>query len=100
VARIAAEHGIPLQATGAVHFFALHWSPVPITDFATAMTTDRGVVAQLLLALFNQGYLMMSAQAGTVCAAMTPVDVDEFLRAIERALPACGLVPGRSGPGR
>jgi glutamate-1-semialdehyde 2,1-aminomutase len=92
VARISAAHGIPLQATGAAHFFALHWTPAPITDFATAMTTDRTVMSNLLLALFNEGYLMMSAQAGTLCAAMTAADVDEFLRAIERALAACGLI--------
>jgi glutamate-1-semialdehyde 2,1-aminomutase len=94
VARIAATHGIPLQATGAAHFFALHWTPVPITDFATAMTTNRGVLGQLLLALYNEGYLMMSAQAGTLCAVMTAADVDEFVCAIERAVAACGLLPG------
>jgi glutamate-1-semialdehyde 2,1-aminomutase len=93
VAQIAAEHDIPLQATGAAHFFALHWTPVPITDFATAMTTNRNVMRHLLLALFNEGYLMMSAQAGTLCAAMTAADVDELLRAIERATAACGLIP-------
>ena len=93
VAQIAAEDHIPLQATGAGHFFALHWTPVPITDFATAMTTNRNVMSHLLLALFNEGYLMMSAQAGTLCAAMTAADVDELLRAIERAVAACGLIP-------
>ena len=93
VARIAADHDIPLQATGAAHFFALHWTQVPITDFATAMTTDRDVMSQLLLALFNEGYLMMSAQAGTLCAAMTTADVDQLIRAIERAVAACGLIP-------
>jgi hypothetical protein len=41
---------------------------------------------------------MMSAQAGTVCAAMTPADVDEFLRAIERALSACGWSRADPGP--
>lgn len=92
VAQIAAEHDIPLQVTGAAHFFALHWTPVPITDFATAMTTNRNVMSHLLLALFNEGYLMMSAQAGTLCAAMTAADVDELVSAIERAIAACGLI--------
>jgi glutamate-1-semialdehyde aminotransferase len=50
-------------------------------------------MSHLLLALFNEGYLMMSAQAGTLCAAMTAADVDELLRAIERAVAACGLIP-------
>ena len=58
------------------------------------MTTNRNVMSQLLLALFNEGYLMMSAQAGTLCAAMTAADVDELLRAIERAVAACGLIRG------
>ena len=69
---------------------------MPITDFATAMTTNRTVMSHLLLALFNEGYLMMSAQAGTLCAAMTAADVDELLHAIERALAACGLIATES----
>lgn len=92
VVRLAADHGIPLQCTGAAHFFALHWTSVPVTDFPTAMTSDREVMSWLLLALCNEGYLMMSAQAGTLCAAMTPADVDAFLAAIERALLGCGLI--------
>jgi hypothetical protein len=50
------------------------------------------VMRHLLLALFNEGYLMMSAQAGTLCAAMTTADVDGLLAAIERAVAACGLI--------
>jgi glutamate-1-semialdehyde 2,1-aminomutase len=92
VGEIAAKHDVPLQATGAGHFFALHWTPVPVVDFLTAMTSDRVLMNHVLIALYNEGYILMSPHAGTLSAPMTDEHVDGLLQAIEGSLAACGLI--------
>jgi glutamate-1-semialdehyde 2,1-aminomutase len=92
VGEIAAKHDVPLQATGAGHFFALHWTPVPVVDFLTAMTSDRVLMNHVLIALYNEGYILMSPHAGTLSAPMTDEHVDGLLQAIEDSLAACGLI--------
>lgn len=92
VNELGRKHGVPLQATGGAHFFGLQWNPEPVVDFEGARRSERATLAPVVLALNNEGYLMMTAQAGTVSAPMTSAEIEGFLGALERALEACGLV--------
>ncbi|BCB88617.1 glutamate-1-semialdehyde 2,1-aminomutase [Phytohabitans suffuscus] len=92
VGTLAKKYHVPLQATGAGHFFSFHWTQTPVTDFASAITTDKATVGRLILSLYNEGFVMMSAQAGTLSTPMTRAHIDDLLSALERSLFACGLV--------
>lgn len=93
VRALADTHAIPLQITGAGHFFSFHWTTTPVTDFASAITTDKALIGRLILSLYNEGFVMMSAQAGTLSSPMTTRHVEDLVGAVERSLVAIGAVP-------
>jgi glutamate-1-semialdehyde 2,1-aminomutase len=86
VGEIAAKLDVPLQATGAAHLFGLHWTRTPVVDFDTIQTSDRTVIPQLTLALYNEGYLFFRPGTGTLTAAMTHHEVDGVLAALAKAI--------------
>jgi glutamate-1-semialdehyde 2,1-aminomutase len=85
------RHGIPLHATGFGHLFNIHWAEERVTDFVTLQHDDREKVANLCLALNNEGYYLFSFGAFLLSTAVTEEDVDAFLGAAERALHAVEL---------
>jgi glutamate-1-semialdehyde 2,1-aminomutase len=86
------RHGIPLHATGFGHLFNIHWAEERVTDFVTLQHDDREKVANLCLALNNEGYYLFSFGAFLLSTAVTEEDVDAFLVAAERALHAVELI--------
>lgn len=83
---LAERRDVPLQVTGIAHLFGLHWTPVPVVDFESALTSDRTVTALLTTSLYNEGFLIFKSAIGTVTAPMTNDDVDGFLAAVEKAV--------------
>lgn len=88
---LAARRKVPLQVTGLSHLFGLHWTETPVTDFETALTSDKSVTSMLTMSLYNQGILMFKSAIGTVTAPMTDDDVSHFLTALEHAVVESGL---------
>jgi glutamate-1-semialdehyde 2,1-aminomutase len=88
---VATRLNVPLQVTGVSHLFGLHWTPQPVVDFTTAMTSDKSVISQLSMAMLNEGYLMFKSALGTVSAPMTNVDIDGFVACLEQVLRDSGL---------
>jgi glutamate-1-semialdehyde 2,1-aminomutase len=83
---IASRLDVPLQATGAAHIFGLHWTRTPVVDFETTQTSDRMLISQLMLSMYNQGYLFFRAGTGTVTAPMTVQEIDGMLAALETSI--------------
>ncbi|MCZ4577767.1 MULTISPECIES: aspartate aminotransferase family protein [Gordonia] len=82
----------PLQVTGFAHVFGIHWTPTPVVDLETALTSDKAVTNLLTTSLYNQGILMFKSALGTVTSPMTDDDVAMFLDALERSVVDSGLV--------
>jgi glutamate-1-semialdehyde 2,1-aminomutase len=91
VREVATRLDVPLQVTGVSQMFGFHWTPQPVVDFATAMTSDKSVMSQLSLAMLNEGYLMFKSALGTVSAPMTDEDIDGFVACLERVVRESGL---------
>jgi glutamate-1-semialdehyde 2,1-aminomutase len=85
-------YSLPLHATGFGHLFAMHWAPERVFDYATLLQDDREKVINIGLALNNEGYYLFSFGAFLLSTAVTESDIDEFLKATERALHAVELV--------
>ena len=78
-AGIADDLGVPLQATGMGPLFALHWTPEPVVDIATATTSNRRLIHALNVFLFNAGYYVMANGLGMLTNPMTEGHVRGFL---------------------
>ena len=89
---VAARLHVPLKVTGISQLFGLHWTEHQVTDFDSAMTSDKAVTSQIAMALLNEGYLMFKSAIGTVSAPMTDEDIDGFVNALERVLCESGVV--------
>jgi glutamate-1-semialdehyde 2,1-aminomutase len=87
------RYDIPLHASGIGHLFGIHWAPEPVVDFRTRMADDREKLANIMLALMNDGYYQMSFGYCLISAAIGEEEIDAFLAALERALHTLELVP-------
>jgi glutamate-1-semialdehyde 2,1-aminomutase len=85
-------YDIPLHSSGLGHLFGMHWAPEPVVDFRTRMADDRGKLANIMLALMNDGYYQMSFGYFLISAAIGEEEIDGFLAALERALHTLELV--------
>jgi glutamate-1-semialdehyde 2,1-aminomutase len=92
---LGSRYGIPLHASGIGHLFGMHWAPERVVDYRTRMLDDRDKLANLVLALMNEGYYQMSFGYFLISAAIGEEEIDGFLAALERALHTLDLV----GPG-
>jgi glutamate-1-semialdehyde 2,1-aminomutase len=86
------RYDIPLHSSGLGHLFGMHWAPEPVVDFRTRMLDDREKLANIMLALMNEGYYQMSFGYFLLSAAIGEEEIDGFLAALERALHTVGLV--------
>jgi len=86
------RYDIPLHSSGLGHVFGMHWAPEPVVDFRTRMLDDREKLANIMLALMNEGYYQMSFGYFLLSAAIGEEEIDGFLSALERALHTVDLV--------
>jgi glutamate-1-semialdehyde 2,1-aminomutase len=91
VRKIAVQRSVPLQVTGLSHIFGIHWTPTPVVDFDTGLTSDKRITSLLTMSLYNQGILMFKSALGTVTSPMTNEDVDMFVGALDRSIVDSGL---------
>jgi glutamate-1-semialdehyde 2,1-aminomutase len=86
------RRALPLRATGAAHYFCLHWTPREIRDFDDAVTSDRSVISKLVVALSNEGYLLFHSNGvGVISVPMNESHIDGFVAALDRSLVELGL---------
>lgn len=99
---IGHRYGIPLHATGLGHLIGLHWAEERVVDYATRVADDREKVANLMLALDNEGYYNSFTGVLFLSTAISEQETDGLLLAIDRALHNLGYVSenGVSSQGR
>jgi glutamate-1-semialdehyde 2,1-aminomutase len=84
------RHDIPLHASGIGHLFGMHWAPERVVDYRTRMLDDREKLANLMLALMNDGVYQMSFGYFLLSAAVGEDEIDGFLASLEGALHVLG----------
>jgi glutamate-1-semialdehyde aminotransferase len=70
----------------------MHWAPERVVDYRTRMLDDREKLANLVLALMNDGVYQMSFGYFLLSAAVGEEEIDGFLGSLERALHVLGYV--------
>lgn len=88
---IGSRRDVPLQVTGLSHVFGIHWTPTPVVDFETALTSDKRITSLLTMSMYNLGILMFKSALGTVTSPMTDDDVDMFVGALDQSIVDSGL---------
>lgn len=88
VAAIAGEHGIPLTTNRVGSMFTWFFTSQPVTDFASASTSDTSAFGRFHRAMLDQGVWLPPSQfeAAFVSTAHTPEDVTFTLNAARAAL--------------
>ena len=89
---LGSRYQIPLHSTGLGHLVGIHWAPERVVDFETRMRSDRSKIANLHLALMNQGYYQMTVGYFVLNAEVGEAEVDGFLAALESSLHVLALV--------
>jgi glutamate-1-semialdehyde 2,1-aminomutase len=84
------RYGIPLHASGIGHLFGMHWASERVVDYRTRMLDDREKLANLMLALMNDGVYQMSFGYFLLSAAVGEEEIDAFLESLDRALVVLG----------
>jgi glutamate-1-semialdehyde 2,1-aminomutase len=87
---LGARYDIPLHASGIGHLFGMHWAPERVVDYRTRMLDDREKLANLVLALMNDGVYQMSFGYFLLSASVGDEEIDAFLDSLERALHVLG----------
>ena len=88
--------GLAAQVTGVGSLVGLHFSDTPVRDYRSSLVANREAMRWLHLALVNRGVFMRAAGAFFLSTAMSEVEVDETLAAIESALSDIGpFLPAR-----
>jgi glutamate-1-semialdehyde 2,1-aminomutase len=83
---LGTRYRIPLHSSGIGHLFGLHWAPERVVDFRTRMADDREKIANIMLALMNDGVYQMSFGYFLLSAAVGEEEIGSFLAALERTL--------------
>ncbi len=87
-----ASFNIPVQVNQIGSLFNLHFSHVPVTDYATVSTTNRQWLKGLFLAALNHGIVFTSRGMGCLSTPMTSTQLDLFVQAIKLGLYDLGVV--------
>lgn len=90
--KLGAQHDIPLHATGLGHLVGIHWAEQRVTDFETRLKDDREKVANINLALNNEGYYQTFTGLFLMSTALEDAEVEGFLAAFERCLATLGYI--------
>jgi glutamate-1-semialdehyde 2,1-aminomutase len=86
------RYDIPLHSSGLGHLFGMHWAPERVVDYRTRMLDDKEKLANIVLALMNDGYYQMSFGYFLISTKIGEEEIDGFLAATERALHTLGYV--------
>jgi glutamate-1-semialdehyde 2,1-aminomutase len=90
--QLGLRYEIPMHSSGLGHLVGLHWAPERVVDYETRMRSDMSKIANLHLALMNQGYYQMTVGYFVLNTQIGEPEVDGFLAALERSLHTLELV--------
>jgi glutamate-1-semialdehyde 2,1-aminomutase len=95
IADLARSCGIPIQTGSAGTMFGYFFTGQPVTDYASARTSDTARFARHFHALLDRGIYTAPSQfeAGFTSAAHTPDIIEQTLDAFRVTLPALAAVP-------
>jgi glutamate-1-semialdehyde 2,1-aminomutase len=80
------ELGVAAQVNQAGSIFNIHFSDVPVTDYATYSRSDREQAARLHLAALNHGVALAGRCMGCLSTPMSEAEIDTFVGAIRLAM--------------
>lgn len=82
--------GVEGQVTGVGSLFRIHYHATPITDYRSGYpSAEAGTrVKNLHRLLLNEGFLVAVNCSGNVSTAHTDAEIEQFLAAFERNIPA------------
>lgn len=86
------RYGVPLHSSGIGHLFGMHWAAERVVDFRTRMADDREKLANIMLALMNEGVYQMSFGYCLISTEIGEDEIASFLASLERALHTLGYV--------
>ena len=80
------ELDVPVQVTGTASFFGIHITAEAVTDYRSALRSDRSMRRALFLGLLNEGVLLQESCAGALNVLTSESDVDSLVDAVRRVL--------------
>ncbi len=88
MAQVFRERGVPHTVASAGSMIGFFFTAGPVTDLASAKTSDVGLYARFFHAMLARGFYFAPAQfeAGFVSTAHTPADIDRTIAAADDAL--------------
>ncbi len=85
---IFARHSIPVSVNGRGSMFHMTFTDQPVDGYRAFMESERSQLPTLHRELLNRGVFLMARGTGCLSTAMTDVDVDLFLEALDDAVAA------------
>ena len=80
------ELEVPCQITGTASFFGMHVTSEPVTDYRSALRSDKAMRNALFLGLVNEGVLLQETCSGALSALTTEAEVDALVDAVRTVL--------------
>lgn len=80
------ELGVAAQVTGVGSLFGIHFTKERIVDYRSVLHADRAMQQKLFTGLLNEGILMQTKSAGSLCTLTTETEVDELIDATRRVI--------------
>jgi len=84
----ASEAGVPHQVNRVGSMWTLFFTGTPVTDYHTALTSDKAKFGRFFWAMMDQGIYLPCSQfeAAFTCAAMTEAHIDATIQAAKESL--------------
>jgi glutamate-1-semialdehyde 2,1-aminomutase len=88
--KAATEAGVPHQVNRVGSMWTLFFTGIPVTDFHTALTSDKAKFGRFFWAMMDRGIYLPCSQfeAAFTCAAMTEAQIDATIQAAKESLNA------------
>ncbi len=80
------ELEVPCQITGTASFFGMHVTSEPVTDYRSALRSDKAMRNALFMGLVNEGVLLQETCSGALSALTTEAEVDALVDAVRTVL--------------
>lgn len=80
------ELEVPCQITGTASFFGIHITSETVTDYRSALRSDKAMRNALFLGLVNEGVLLQETCSGALSTLTTESEVDALVDAVRTVL--------------
>ena len=80
------ELEVPCQITGTASFFGMHITSEPVTDYRSALRSDKAMRNALFMGLVNEGVLLQESCSDALSTLTTDTEVDALVDAVREVL--------------